>query len=199
MKTRAFTLIELLIVVAIIGILAAIAVPNFIGAMTKAQVSRAMADMATIGNAAEMYSLDQGRVPIGYSEGMALGLWNSNSRGDSYNRFTTPVAYLGSIPFDPFAEKKYGGYRPDDAGATRNTYKYYWWGTMYGDNGNAQLLGQGYVYMQRCIGPSLVERPPYGHDILLRNYTDNIYHPSNGVASVGWIFRTNKGFYGRNQ
>jgi type II secretion system protein G len=194
---QAFTLIELLIVVAIIGILAAIAVPNFLNAMVKAQVSRAMTDMKTIGDAAEMYALDQGRIPIGYSEGTALGLWDSNHRGNCYNRFTTPVAYLSSIPFDPFAEKKYGGYRPGEAEQT-NTYKYYWWGTMYGANGNLQLLQQGYTYMQRCIGPSLVERPPYGHTILLNNSFDNVYHPTNGVKSVGWIFRTNKGFFGRN-
>lgn len=48
MRNRAFTLIELLIVVAIIGILAVIAVPNFLEAQTRAKVSRVHADLRNI-------------------------------------------------------------------------------------------------------------------------------------------------------
>jgi len=54
-KQRAFTLIELLIVVAIIAILAAIAVPNFLEAQTRARVSRVKNDMRTFGVALESY------------------------------------------------------------------------------------------------------------------------------------------------
>src|SRR5687767_11253654 len=60
---RAFTLIELLIVVAIIAILAAIAVPNFLEAQTRAKVSRARADMRTEATALEMYRLDSNMYP----------------------------------------------------------------------------------------------------------------------------------------
>ena len=56
---RAFTLIELLIVVAIIGILAAIAVPNFLNAQVRAKVARSYADMKTIGTAIESSRLDR--------------------------------------------------------------------------------------------------------------------------------------------
>ena len=57
-RLRAFTLIELLIVVAIIAILAAIAVPNFLEAQTRSKVSRSKADIRTQAIAMEAYFVD---------------------------------------------------------------------------------------------------------------------------------------------
>jgi prepilin-type N-terminal cleavage/methylation domain-containing protein len=103
MMKRAFTLIELLIVIAIIAILAAIAVPNFLESQTRAKVSRVMADMRTIATAIEAYTVDYNRPPMDalqmIFEWNLDGLWAVRSL---LNQLTSPVAYLTSIPKDPF-------------------------------------------------------------------------------------------------
>ena len=57
-KQKGFTLIELLIVVAIIGIIAAIAIPNLLNAINRGRQKRSMADMRAIATALEAYSVD---------------------------------------------------------------------------------------------------------------------------------------------
>ncbi len=60
---KGFTLIELLIVVAIIGIIVAIAIPNLLNAIQRAKQKRTMGDMRTAGTAAEAYAVDFNRYP----------------------------------------------------------------------------------------------------------------------------------------
>jgi len=62
-KERGFTLIELLIVVAIIGIIAAIAIPNLLNAINRGRQKRTMADMRTIATAVESYAVDNNFYP----------------------------------------------------------------------------------------------------------------------------------------
>jgi type II secretion system protein G len=107
MKRKAFTLIELLIVVLIIAILAAIAIPNFMEFQTRAKVSRLKADMRTIATGLEAYCVDEGAYPLGMYEAMVAGL-NLSYQGYQLNamsRLTTPIAYLSSIPRDPFTDE----------------------------------------------------------------------------------------------
>ena len=61
MNKKGFTLIELLIVVAIVGILAAIAIPNFLTALTRAKQRRTMVDMRTVATAWESRTVETNR------------------------------------------------------------------------------------------------------------------------------------------
>ncbi|MBD3267978.1 prepilin-type N-terminal cleavage/methylation domain-containing protein [bacterium] len=99
-----FTLIELLIVVAIIGILAAIAVPNFLNAQTRAKIAGAEADMRNIGSAIEMYRLDYNKPPRTMTEGCYTGTCEGSqfSRVARLSKLTTPVPFMSSIPEDKF-------------------------------------------------------------------------------------------------
>lgn len=103
-SSRAFTLIELLIVVAIIAILAAIAVPNFLEAQTRSKVSRVKADMRSLSTAVEAYAVDQNRYPI-----TAQWINGPNAPQANFNNrlrgITTPVAYISSLPVDIFWDK----------------------------------------------------------------------------------------------
>ena len=94
-----FTLIELLIVVAIIAILSAIAVPNFLEAQTRSKVSRVHADTRSIATAIEMYCTDHNTYPPGYKTAPRYGL----------DVLTSPIAYMskGKIR-DPFKPPGFG-------------------------------------------------------------------------------------------
>jgi len=83
-KEKGFTLVELLIVVAIIAILTGIAIPNFMGARTKARVGKAFAEMDQIATAEQMYELDHEEF--------------TGTMGD-----LTP-GYIKHIPDDPWGE-----------------------------------------------------------------------------------------------
>lgn len=91
----AFTLIELLIVVAIIALLALIAVPNFLEAQIRAKAARARADLRTVATALEAYATDVGDYPRTWYYGY----------GTLTPDLTTPVAYITSTHIiDPFAK-----------------------------------------------------------------------------------------------
>ncbi len=96
--TSAFTLIELLLVLAILGILAAIVVPKFSGRTEQARRTAAEAQIATFGTALDSYEVDMGAYPQG-KEGLQQLIEeprdNKNWKGP----------YLkGEIPKDPWGQ-----------------------------------------------------------------------------------------------
>ncbi|MFH1741267.1 MAG: prepilin-type N-terminal cleavage/methylation domain-containing protein [bacterium] len=198
MKRRAFTLIELLIVVAIIGILAAIAVPNFMNARIRAEVARVEGDLKSITTAHEMYKLDNGKY-IRYAIDVSL----TDPR--ILNRLTTPVGYInGGALADPF----YQSWERDNDGFRARYYymntledwvrgKFSLYNTALGQYRGGPLPG-AHVYWIGSAGPDLNnngDQPPKEGFVrrsgVLPGPSNQLidYDPSNGIVSCGDIVR----------
>lgn len=100
---RAFTLIELLIVVAIIAILAAIAVPNFLEAQARSKVARCKADMRSNATALEAYYVDNNSYPPDFSD-VLRGKTQYNELIQRLKHLTTPISYITSVIPAPLNE-----------------------------------------------------------------------------------------------
>ncbi len=169
---KGFTLIELLIVVAIIGILAAIAVPNFLNAQLRAKIGRVEAEFNTIRTAFETYRLDgSGRLPDAWT----IGGWY-----EAWKRFTTPIAYLSTVPIDLF--------QPKDPAQYVNGHNFYEFGEAYRtEPGNEK------DYALASLGPDKED-----DTLSLGNYPNSpkwvSYSMSNGLVSDGdLLFETHPG------
>jgi len=118
--TPAFTLIELLIVVAIIGILAAIAVPNFLNAQFRAKIAKAESELHTISTALETYKIDNNIYPPWLDvNGVA-----KNPVNRRLIPLTTPIAYMPAVPQDPFLYGPPGARINESQDAAYITYDY---------------------------------------------------------------------------
>jgi general secretion pathway protein G len=92
-RREGFTLVELLLVVAIIGILVAIALPKFTGRTKEARITAARADIEAISTAIRLYELDLGDFPASLADLLAGPAGSTKWRG--------PYLEKG-MPMDPW-------------------------------------------------------------------------------------------------
>ncbi len=176
-KITGFTLIELLIVVAIIGILAAIAVPNFLNARIRAQVARVKSDYHTLGVAQEMYRADHNRYTNDYDQE------DDQVDEQGWKDLTTPIAYMSTILSDPFIPKP-GGLFLAGSSANDEVVTFYELGS--GSDNYTHQLPVVHAYYIECVGPDGGDEGA-GPDDFPFNTIVNNYDASNGVQSRGDI------------
>ncbi len=207
--TKAFTLIELLIVIAIILILISIALPNFLAAQVRAKVTHVNTELRTYAIGLDAYHLDWQKYPLlksGWHYDAMLGLMPLSS----------PVPYIKTSNFeDPFksAGNLLQGWTPEYA--YHYVWAYYKW---TGDGGKKQgfptrTFGDHWPGVPNLDAACVWSLGPYSimksiHVVpewalamwVNREYGrshDQIYSPTNGTVSEGGIIRyvgENRGF-----
>lgn len=109
---RGLTLIEILVVLAIIAVMAYLIVPNVIGRPDQARVTVAQTDMRTISAALKMYRLDNGDYPTS-EQGLQALATRPGSAPVPANY--SPSGYLEQVPVDPWG-RPYGYISPAGGG-----------------------------------------------------------------------------------
>lgn len=165
---RGFTLVELLVVVAIIALLASIAVPHYYGSIVRAKTARSIEDMKYVSNLLSEYHMDNGNYP----------------EDDAANPFgalsvlTTPVPYAQNLPIDIYRAPE----DPDHG-------KTFFYGLKDGDYGllTSEAAAANriptFAFALASYGPDV----SFSHDEVADTFP---YDPTNGIVSTGniWLF-----------
>lgn len=200
---RGLTLVELVVAVAIIAILAALAVPQYLNAQTRAKVAAAAGNIRSLTGAMEAYGVDHGAYP-------------APGTGDPSDPFgvvahsalaslTTPVAYISSAAMaDPFGDIKVQGSigitdmfgEPVSAFNEPHSLLYFSYPHVAELIGDPGLKANGFAVIS--VGPDQRDSfigylpfpdrlPANAPSFGIAGPMDTIYDPTNGVISRGDI------------
>lgn len=193
-RTQAFTLIELLIVVAIIGTLAALALPNFLQAQVRAKVASVQSDLGTLAAEAEIYRIDHNGYPPHREQATCTEL----PYHQRYAFFTTPIAYITGILYrEVFAPKRQSDAQEDIADTLYVSWTNFWSFECRTPAHALWTYRHDHTYLIRSRGPDTVLEPD---SVRNAHFTSQglvapnsfVYDPTNGATSRGEIFRTRK-------
>ena len=106
---RGMTLIEILVVITILGIIAAAVAVNVVGQLDEAKVKQARTDLHTLENCLDLYKIDKGRYPS-TEEGLQAVVTAGKCKNQLKDPWGHPYVYLfpGQVHPDSFDLKSYG-------------------------------------------------------------------------------------------
>jgi prepilin-type N-terminal cleavage/methylation domain-containing protein len=202
-RLNGFTLVELVITIAILGILVAIAIPNYIGGSRRCYNARAESEIRSLKNSLESFFIDNNQyLPMNRDQALMDTQYSGLDKSDpsaptidiAYLAIgdvktgkrlclTTPVSYISSIPFDPFngdgSESSYG-YGSDGVS--------YYIITSWGPDKVEGLGGKDGFDERDFTGSDVSDRSRSGLRGSRYVLADYKFDPSNGISSSGEIF-----------
>lgn len=156
-RSKGFTIIELIVVIAIVAVLASIVVVNVSGSMTKAKITRAEIDVANITKALTLFNALYGDYPYSQAD-----LGGGGSYTEFYRGTGEPYLTVNAVPkfLSEFYKSDWTGYNADYFVKNGFYWAYLWDGSNDGKIGcgaiglydpDLNFYGQKCILCQDCV------------------------------------------------